>query len=87
MSVSFTWQLQRKAPKPAFRHGTSSDVHALENTFPGGVVSSKDVGMLRAMHRATGEKASLWLDIAEKLSSLQGDDYDREVILEIGTEY
>lgn len=83
MSVSFCYAVVRPAAL-RFSNGTSSDVETLHVTF-GGVVSSDKINMLRAMHRATQLKESLWSEIADALERLGGDDM--EVTLKIWTEY
>lgn len=79
MSVSFLWELVEPERAKAFRSGTSSDMEPLEKTF-GGTVSTKDIPTLRAMHRASGLKVSLWSEIADTLERLQGEDEDAVTI-------
>lgn len=86
MSTSFCYQVVNPTALKSFAHGTSSDADALRNTF-GNLVSSKQIHILRAMHAATQQKASLWSDIADKLEYLQGDDFDKEVQLKVWVEY
>jgi hypothetical protein len=86
MSVSFVWNL-KKHDRPSFRNGTSSDIGTLDRIFPGREISSKDIEKLRAMHEARRDGESLWGEIADKLEAIRGDDYAREVIIEVDTEF
>jgi hypothetical protein len=86
VSVNFCWDLVR-TKHSTFEHGTSSDVPALEQIAPNGVLSTNDLQMLRAMHAATGRSNSLWSDIADKLEHLQDDDCNKTVSIKIWTEY
>lgn len=86
MSVSFMWEVVKPSKAQCFRHGTSSDTDALRATF-GDFVKSSDLYALHAMHRVTGQKESLWNDIAETIERLGGDDGTTEVKLRIWTEY
>ena len=67
MSATFYWNYVRHGR--ALYHGTSSDQENLEETFPEGI-NGGHIPMLRAMHRATGLKESLWSEIAYLIESL-----------------
>ena len=86
MSASFCWEVIKPTRAKTFTHGTSSDCEALESTFHGDV-STKDLPVLRAMHRATHNKESLWNDIANALERLQGEDYAHDVSIKVWVEY
>lgn len=85
MSVSFMWEVVKPERAKAFCHGTSSDIETLRETF-GDTVTSSHIHTLRAMHRATQLKESLWSEIADKLDSLQGDD-PTMVTIKVWTEF
>lgn len=88
MSVSFTWQVVNPdKQRPTLNAGTSSDIAALDATFPGRLVSTEHIVTLRAMARASGATNSLWEAIADKLEALQGSDYERKITLKIDTEF
>ncbi len=86
MGVSFLWEVVKPTKANCFRCGLSSNEDVLKNTF-GATVSTKDIDMLRAMHRAVDNTDTLWGEIADTLERLQGDDYDKEVSLRIWTQY
>ncbi len=86
MSVSFIWELKTDK-RNSFRNGTSSDIKALDEMFPQREITSNDVKLLRGMHASTNYKESLWKDIADKLDAIQGEDYNKVVILKIDTEF
>lgn len=87
MTISFVFSIVDPDHKRSFKNGTSSDVATLQETFPDFIVSTTEIKILRAMHRATGLKESLWSEIADTLERLRGDDCDREIKLEIGTRW
>lgn len=86
MSVSFCWETVRSSPR-TFAHGTSSDMQALKQIAPDGVLSTDDIKMLRAMHAASGRTDSLWNDIASTLERLLGDDYDQKISIRVWTAF
>ena len=86
MSVSFCWEVVKPTVPKTFRHGTSNDIDPLDKTF-GRVITSKEIPMLRAMHRATRLDNSLWNDIADTLERLQGDDCSKDVSIKVWTEF
>lgn len=94
MSVSFMWEVVKPDRARKFGAGSSSDIDAFKDSF-GETVSTKDIPVLRAMHRATratSHQTSLWSEIADTLERLQGDaelagDYDKEVTLKVWTEF
>ncbi len=86
MSVNFCWETVRSSPR-TFAHGTSSDIQALKDIAPDGVISTDDIKMLRAMHSAKGQKDSLWNDIADRLEGLLGDDYDQKISIRVWTAF
>ena len=85
MSATFCWEI-KKTTRHSFRHGISSDANALQTIF-GGACSTDDIKTLRAMHAALRAESSLWSEIADKLEALRGEDYDKEVTLNIWAEY
>jgi len=88
MSVSFTWQVVNPdKQRPTLNAGTSSDIAALDDIFPGRLVSTDHIPTLRAMARASGTTNSLWAAIADKLEGMQGSDYERKITLKIDTEF
>lgn len=87
MSVSFTWEVVKPTRKRAFSHGTSDDIRALDEVFPGRRISTDELPKLRAMHAATRLRESLWQDILLRLESLQGEDYKGVYTIEVGTEF
>ena len=86
MSASFCYEIVKPSRANTFAHGTSSDAEALAATFAS-PITSKDIPTLRAMHRATRLKDSLWNDIADALERLRGDDYQNEVSIKVWVEY
>lgn len=70
MSATFFWEKVKQGH--AFQHGTSSDREALEETFRE-IITAKDIPILQAMHRAAGDKESLWSDIVDVLNGLPED--------------
>jgi hypothetical protein len=92
MSASFYWELVKPHNPKSFRCGTSSDAPALKETFPSGVISTADLNMLHAMHRAATrgrdrDEETLWSDIARTLERLQGDDYEKVVSIKVWVGY
>lgn len=83
MSASFCWELVKDSRAHTFDAGTSSDVSALNDTFRG-IVSSNQIALLRAMHRATHLKKSLWSEIADTLERLSPN---KEVKIKVWAEY
>lgn len=86
MSVSIHWIIKTEKQHPSFHCGTSSDLEVLKETF-GGECSTDDIKTLRAMHRTSNLDKSLWSEIADKLESVQGSDYERKLTLEIWGEW
>ena len=86
MSVSFLWEVVKPSKAKTFRNGTSSDVQALRETF-GDCVKSSDLYALRAMHRVSGCKESLWSEIADTIERMSGDDGTTDTKIRIWTEY
>lgn len=72
MSVSFCYEVKRPSSPQVFSAGTSSDIDAFQHTF-GGEVSTRDLPVLRAMHRASGHDRSLWLAMIDVLEGFEGD--------------
>lgn len=85
MSVSFMWEEIRPERAKAFSAGLSSDIDALKETF-GNIVSSVDLPVLRAMHRATRQPKTLWSEMADTLERLSGDEC-APVSLKVWTEF
>ena len=50
-------------------------------------MSTKDIPTLRAMHRATHLRESLWSDIANTLELFQNDDFEKVVTLRVWKEF
>ena len=86
MSVSFMWEVVKPERARCFSAGTSSDSEALKETF-GNTISTDNIGVLRAMHRATGLEKSLWGEMADTLERLRGDDYDKTVTIKVWEKY
>lgn len=87
MSVSFMWEVVKPERARSFGAGTSSDIEALERTFPGGTISTDDIPILQAMHRAARGDKTLRSEIADTLKRLQGDDYDKKISISVWTQF
>lgn len=80
------WEVIKPDRARSFGAGTSSDIVTFRDIF-GDKVSTSDLNLLKAMHRASRLEKSLWSEIADTLDRLQGNDFEKVVTLKVWTEY
>jgi hypothetical protein len=89
MSVNYCWEPVKLDTSQCFRAGTSSDHDALKDTFgEPAIITAASLPVLRAMHRATNQKESLWSCIVDVLERMDTErEYDGKAAIKVWAEY